>query len=258
MDLRQQLQRAIKELLNNYASFVSRLCTSVKNRGVTPDELRSFLLSFPAFKPDHKNRDFIRLSGIKAELEKADTINRIVDTLSADYASFINCDVFKSIVDMFGAEKDHNKWQSYSERRQLFIEMNKLSEFIEINPTFGRPAKHTEKLILDFDIDYACRVVKVLQYRKGVADIFGLMEHTLRLYNVEEGDGFMIVTLLIPALVAETLFVSFTAEQVEEFRALLILRLKYCDFSFDFREKVTVVAGEVEGKGEGHAASQDS
>ena len=55
-DLLYELKSNCKEIMYRYACFVSRLCTGVKESGVSVDDFRTFLLKLPAFLNDDEQQ----------------------------------------------------------------------------------------------------------------------------------------------------------------------------------------------------------
>ncbi len=107
------------------AKFVSCVPKSLTDKGVSPDDLRDFLLNLPAF--DHGTKQGITLlSDVKDELEKEDSIRKIINFLSSRYASFLNYEV---LVERFDANVG-DIMESYKERLQIEIKNLNLSEFI--------------------------------------------------------------------------------------------------------------------------------
>lgn len=97
--LKQQLEISRKHIMTRYASFVSCLCDSIEEAGVTVPRLRTFILNLPAFKEHHGE---LKVFGeIDCEIKKACKINDIFDVLSSKYASYLNYEIFQSILEKF-------------------------------------------------------------------------------------------------------------------------------------------------------------
>lgn len=196
----------------------------------------SYLLGLSAFTCDHNEQNFILVSEVKVELEKATTINGIFNTLNSRYATFLNYDIFQYMVEDFGIDKDQAKL-NYPELLEVYIKEHKVSEFENINPLLKEVKKSSKKLVLKFDIEKTCHVSQLRDLTEAVANILGLRPSALRLLCIEE--GCVVVTLLIPAPVADFIFNSdqiFTAEDVKEFQALSVIWMKCNDFLYKFNE----------------------
>lgn len=88
----------------------------------------------------------------------------------------------------------------------------------------------------------------------------GLKISALRFYRIEEEEGCVIVTFLIPADVADVLFTGekwFTAEELQIFRSLSVLWLKCGDSEFIFENKVPGNTDSNDMKSSDHSISGD-
>ena len=238
MDLNQQLKRTVRELMNHYASFVSRLRSSVRDR-VTVDAMRSLLLGMSAFMDDYQGRHHIPLFiQLEADFQEAVEVTDFIDSLSLNYGSFLNYDIFRLISMRCGNEKDAERLTCYGEHRQDYIIRHKLSEFIEVRPPFGRHAETNEQLIVNFDIDLDTRIAQLLDIKTSFAAVVGLKGLVLRLFNVEQIE-YIVVTFQLAPAIGEAVFSGkeeFTAKQMEEFRALSVQSIQYCDYVCDLRK----------------------
>jgi hypothetical protein len=228
----QQLELNRKKITNQYGSFVNFVRRSLIQKEVRAEELCAYLLSLPAFNSGHTEQEFALLSDVSDHLERAVTINNIFNVLNRKYcASFINYEIFEEMAKYYGIEPD----TEYSEHLDAYIKMHKLSEFEQINPKLNDFNGSSKKMILKFDIDKTCKLAKIQDLKKAVANVLHLKVSALRILSVE--DGCIVVTFLIPSLVADYLFNSssvFTAENVTEFRTLSVLRLECNDRVYEF------------------------
>lgn len=84
----------------------------------------------------------------------------------------------------------------------------------------------SKELVLKIDIESTARLAKLKVLKSAVAKILGLKSVSLRLVDVT--DGCVVVTFLIPTLVAEIVFNKYVVladEQVEKFKAQSVLWL---------------------------------
>jgi hypothetical protein len=266
MDLKQQLQRSMRELVTLYASFVSNVCSSLIKSHVSAEILSSFLLNLPAFKSDQRGRQrgLVLLSDVRNQLESAITIYQVIDTLSVEHASYLNCEVYQSIVGEFGTRKDHERMDNYFERHQDYIGRHKLLEYLELHPA-RRGTDPTKKLILRLNFNMTMRISELLRWRESFADVLGLWGTTLRMYGIEEGESNTVgVIFLIPATIAEEVFTNLklTTQQIADFQALNVISIKYCDSEFNVMNGESDASGEGSGstmiKGQQHAMDMDS
>ena len=115
--------------------------------------------------------------------------------------------------------------------------MHKLSEFEEINPMLKKVECGSKKMVLKFDIDTTCKLSKLQDLTKAVANILRLRKSALRLLSIEK--GCVVATFLIPAPVADFIFSSgkiFPAGKIEEFQAQSLLLLECNGFKYDFNK----------------------
>ena len=235
-DLEQQLECNFKMIVDQYAAFVSCIRKSIDRNGdVSVEDLRSYLLNKSAF--DHDNQQVMLLSDVKNELQEAATIHAIFDFLSVRFASFLNYDIFKSIVQEFGNDKDHQKLEDYTARLEEYVNKHKISEFFDINPAlkkYDKTAKGHDKaakeLILKVDYKKFQKLAKITNLKRALANIWGLKTSAIQLYGIE--DGCILVIFLIPVCVADVIFVeenrSTILKQAGCFQALSVQWLE-CD-----------------------------
>ena len=74
-DLELQLQKNLADITRRYASYASHILTSIKLKGNSVTDFRSFLLNLTAFQPGCKEQCKL-MSGMKAELDAADDVNK--------------------------------------------------------------------------------------------------------------------------------------------------------------------------------------
>lgn len=232
----QQLELNLQAIMTQYASFVSCVCESVIHKGVSVDQLCGYLLNLPAFKHSHKENTL--LSGISDEILKSDTIYGVFNVLSLKYASYLNYNIFLSILKRFNINKSQEMIE-YPKLLQDYINSHTLSNFVEIDSKLEKFTDASKKIVLKFDVELTSRVSEVFNLKKAVANILGLKISALRLLSIEE--GCVLVTFLIPVNVADSIFIrdrKSIARKVKKFRALSVLWMKCDDFVFDFRSKI--------------------
>ena len=174
------------------------------------------------------------LSEINEKLEKATTVNCIFNVLNRNYATFLNFEIFQCIAEEYEVDPDHEKMK-YPEYLDDYIKKHKLSEFEEINPLLKNTECGTNEMVLKFDIAMTCSLAKLQEYTSNIADILGLRPSALRLLSIEE--GCVVITLLIPAPVADFIFSSdkkIITDKIKQLQALSILWLKCNGHEYDF------------------------
>lgn len=206
MDLELRLERNLRDIHSQYASYVSCIRTALQEKGITGEELRAHLLNMPVFKKSKGNQQLKLFSCKACRLEKTSNINDIFEILSIECCSFLEYDIFESIVKHYDIDRGQ-KMLRYSDQVDDYLKRHKIKEFISINPALvGKITEDSEKLILKFDIDATAELGKVINLKKTVARILGLKASALKLLDIK--DGCVEVTFLIPKFVAQEIFSS--------------------------------------------------
>ena len=234
LDLKQQLKQNFKQISGRFGSFVNYVRNSILQMNISADDLCAYLLSLPALKSGESDQQVMLLSEISDKLEKATTVNGIFNVLNRNYATFLNYEIFLNIAEEYGVDPDDEKMK-YPKYLDDYIRMHKLSEFEEINPLLKNVKCGSNDMVLKFDIAMTCSLAKLQEYTLNIADILGLRPSALRLLSIEE--GCVVITLLIPAPVADVIFSSdktFTTVEKKQFQALSVLWLKCNDYVYDF------------------------
>ena len=236
MDLEFILEKNLSEIITKYASFVDCLRAAISDKGISPEDLQSYLLSLPASSKSHKGQKLTLLSDKEIELKNCNTITGIFTFLTTKCASFLNYEIFQNILDRYKVN-DNQEELKYPEHLKAYIEKHKISEFVKINPLL-KHSNGSSELILKYDIENTCALAKVDKLKKFIAKILDLRPSALKIVDIE--DGCIIVTFLIPASVAEALFTPdtvFTPQQEEELRAASVLWLQCNGHTFQFEKR---------------------
>ena len=232
-DLEQQLNRNLKQIQGQYADYVDCILTIVEENGVSAERLSAYLLNLCAFSNDRKE---VILSDLRAEIESAGSVIKIFNILSTKYASFLDFDIFQSILKKYGRNESREDL-NYPMHLEAYIKKHKIIEFIKINPNLEKLNDTSKKLNIKFGIKKTCNLENLKKIKETVANILGLQPSTLRLLSVKK--GCVLVTFLIPASIAECIFTSntvFTPEMEERFVAASALWFQCNGFEFDFRK----------------------
>ena len=240
MDLEQQLQSNLKQITRRYAFYTDHILTSIKAKGVSVIDFRSYLLNLTAFQPGCKEQCKL-LSGMKAELDEADNINKLFDLVSCKCASFFNYEIFELLVDRFGIkDTEGREILNYPEHLNAYINKHKISEFIKINPDLEKHDTGSAILTLKFDIEPTSKLAKVTELQAAVATILGIKPSVLQLLSIEK--GCVTVTFYIPAETADIVFgqnKQFTQGDIEDFRDSSVLWLECNGHKYNFsKDKV--------------------
>lgn len=129
MDLEQQLEVNLEQITNRYASYVNCILTSLQAKQISVSNLRSSLLNLTAFRSGFKEQCKLLL-GVKAELDEADTINKIIDVLSCTCSSFLNFKIFQFLVDEYDLKGDGDRL-NYPEHLKAYIDKHNISQLTQ-------------------------------------------------------------------------------------------------------------------------------
>ena len=226
MDLKHQLKINLQEIMKHYASYVRCVRMSLVKIGVSARDLTDFLLTLSAFEHKEGDPKLTLFYGMRKKLKDVDKIEDIFRILTEEYASFLNYEVFESIIDEFEVDNTQKKLK-YPEHLVAYIYKHKINEFCEINPLLKNLKDSSKELILKFDVKLTDTLGSLKERTEAVAKLLELRPSALRLLSIEE--GCVLVTTLIPAHIADFLFIRqkiFPVEKEKEFRTLSLLWLK--------------------------------
>ena len=145
LDLTRQLRRNYKAIGGKYASYVRCIRTSLKEKGVSADDLCADLLNLPFFKSNPT---------VAADLKKTTSVNEIFIVLTS-VCSFWDYDIFEFLMSEYDLDENNEKLQ-YGKHFESYIHKHKVSEFVSINPSLASSeaeSNDSKKLTLKFDID---------------------------------------------------------------------------------------------------------
>jgi hypothetical protein len=238
MDLEYVLQKNSDKIQEQYASYVYHLCERLKDKKITVEQLRTFLIRLP-----HQ----CGLSKIKSKLERTEnTLNSIFDLIGDECASFFHYDIFQSIQKEYCTAEDcENPKMKYSKHFKDYVSLHKITEFFKINPKLKTKYTTDESRELTFkieNIDMSDKLGKIVNVRKAIAAILDTIPSALRLINIEE--GCILVTFLIPTALAEVVYRT-SAHQREQLRSLSVLRLRCGDYLLDLTHSDRQVSTQI-------------
>ena len=234
-DLRQQLRFNLNEIKTKYTFFVECIRTSVHEKHVSVKDLRAFLLSQSVF--DYDDDDYKLFSDTKEDLYKADDVDEIFNLLNTEYASFLNYEVFLLLVDKYKLNEGQKELE-YPKALREYINKQKISEFIDINPALTIHTDNSKVITLKLDIKPTSKLAKVKELSDAIADKMKWHPSSVRILGIDK--GCVEVKLLIPASLADHVFTGddiFTASKKQEFEKLEILWLKCNDHTYYFKNK---------------------
>ena len=218
--------------------------TILIEKAVSPEGLRSYLLSLPATNRSYEGQNLTLLSNKEAELQKCDSVTDIFNFLTTKCASFLNYDIFQFILKRYNISDDQENLQ-YPEHIKAYIKKHKISEFAKINPLL-KSKNGSKKLTLKYDVENICSLAKVDDLKNFIAEIMDLIPSALEIVDIK--DGCVIITFLISASIADALFTPdtvLTPQQEEELRSASVQWLKCNGCSFYFEKQGNVDSFEL-------------
>ena len=230
------------QIITKYAHFVSRICDTMVERDVSVTSLRTFVLQLPAFASDQESKRQGRLlSEVEEKLEAVDSVDKIVNLIGRECASFLNYGIFKSIMDKYCGDLDCDEF-NYPTHLKDYVDRHNVKEFFDVNPQLEKFTKNSKKLKLKMDIELTCKVARIVDLKYSLGAILGLRPSALRLYSVEE--GCVIVTFLIPAFVKDAIFKKITDKQKKDIQALSVLWMECDEYRVNFVKKFNASRGK--------------
>ena len=233
-DVEQRVRENLNKINRRYASFVQCIKTSIKEKRVETSDLRSYLMNMSSFFCDDKQEPVL-FTDLEEELLAAKNIDEIFMLISKKYASFLDFEIFQSMIDDYNIDTGQEKL-NYETYLEEYLKKQKISEFIDINPQLKKVTKGT-KIVLKLNVNTTRSLIHIVDIKRSIAKILGLQKSAIRIYDVKK--GCVLVTLLIPTATAGAIFYSekeFTTEEIKEFQALSILWLECNGTIIKFKE----------------------
>ncbi len=168
------------------------------------------------------------------KLLKAKEVDDIFILLNTEYASFLNYDIFMLIIERYNLNEGQEEFD-YPGHLQEYINTHNISDFVESNPSLVKHTDVSKEVTLLFDIQPTYTLAKVKDLLHVIADRMNLRPCAIRIVSI--GEGSVAVTLLIPASVADAIFISddiFTASEKETLLQSEVLWLKCNGYTYYF------------------------
>ena len=213
-------------MMYSFQDLTSETMDSLFERGITPQDLVSRLMSLRALKPVYDKQPPIPALLHRSEDLKNATTLQDVFIIVQDYCSFFNYEIIGYIIKHLGTEKDKLKLQEYKEELKRYSRRR----VFECPPEYGSRADLSQVyVVVKLDKDFECFTVEALQIFKGkLSTIFGL-EHPLELLYVDE--GCMQMTYQIPHTV-ECLIFPLSPEQRRGLKEEGVIMLSCNNYNF--------------------------
>ena len=235
-DVKYQLQLRLNEIIQQYNSYVDCIRMSIIKQGVTARSVCTFLMGLSAFS--HSEQQYTLLCDSK--LDEAIEIDDIFVLLHKNYASFLNYRIFKTLQKKYVTDEGQEELR-YPELLKVYLDKHKFIEFFEVKSVLAKPNSNTQKITLMLDVKSTSRLSRLENLQNGIAQILKINPTGLQILDIEPGS--IIVGFLIQNSIANVIFTKekndvFTQAQIEAFRSLNILWLRYDDYEWNFSESV--------------------
>ena len=222
MDLEHQLKLSRDKVITHYASYRSRICSMVIQKGVSVSEFAYYLRGLPDFvENEHK------LDSLPAEADMYDVFQIIDD----DFTSYLHYEMFQCILDEYGTDVERNsdKLNKYPEHIRVYIHELDIKHFLMM--TIKLPIlSYSKKLSLKIDLDLTTKITIVKEFTTHLATILGTGLRPSELKLIDAKIGCLILVFCIPAYKADAIAdKTMTAAQIEGLRGLSIHWLKCGD-----------------------------
>lgn len=203
-NLKYILERNLREIIEHYGSYVDCLRGIIEEKRISPKALRTYLLTLSAFSESSTNQSLTLMSEKKYEFQKAETIPDIFTVLVTECASFLNYEIFESIIRKYKIKRQKYKSLQYPELLRAYVLKHKISEFIEINPLL-KSRKGSKELTIKYDVESSRRLAKVIDLEKFIANIFGLLPSALEIVDIKDGCAIITFSSQLPLLMFSSL-----------------------------------------------------
>ena len=200
-DLVGKLLEDSRRMMFTFQKLVSKTCTSLEQRGVTPKQLVDRLIVLGPLDPVLKESGGSALHKGLSEMRKADTVGDVFFQIR-DYMSFFNYDLLDHIVKELGTDDDKAEVDQYKDKLRDYCRRRA----VECPPLYGMPSKsgHVRIVVkLDKEVEkYTVAELKLFQ--RNLSRILNLKEYALCLISVDK--GCLELTFQMPSFLKQKVF----------------------------------------------------
>lgn len=192
------------KMMLDFGVLVTAVQQALQDKGVTPKVLASHLQKIKAFEPVSTYPDTLLLQDCIAEVCAQKNLGDVFEVISG-YYSWFNHLLILNIIEAF-CENDRTVTQKLGRFQDQFRRYceNRISKVPKNGFGFGRK-KDVSVIRLKVDEEWrSARVSQIPFIKDTVAQILKVKRHTIYLCSVD--NGCVEITLLVPKLVAETVF----------------------------------------------------
>ena len=199
IDLEDQLETETREIILQFASFMTDVEESLEHSLVPLDKIKHSILNLQAFT----NNLAVKIldEEDKQKIENAKTLSEVFITL-VNYISFFNYHIIEYIIKKHGSAKDHERFQEYLESFRNYCQR---SIFEVPQHVLSSTSRKTAKVLAFKFTGEENDKVKGIEGVKGrIAKIFQLRSSALQLCSIKK--GCVELHFLISAAVADHIF----------------------------------------------------
>ena len=178
-DLKIQLERNMQHIITRYSAYIRCIRESLEAKCVSAEDLINYLLTASAFS--HTYQQIMPLLTHESDLIKATNMYKIFNFLAKEYASFLNYDIFRFIMNVYSIIDNGQEEFMYPEHLRSYLLRHKLSEFVSIKLAKWAAS---EKLILLMDIEVTSRLTMIADLKPRIARILGISLGSLELMDI--------------------------------------------------------------------------
>ena len=217
------------KMMLDFGILVTVVQRALQDKGVTPEEFASHLQKIKALEPVSTYPDTPLLQDCIAEVRAQKYLGDAFEVISGYYSWFNHLLILK-IIEAF-CENDRiisQKLDKFQDQFRTYCE-NRISKVPKNGFGFGRE-KDVSAIRLKVDEEWRnARVSQIAFIKDTVATILKVKKHTIYLCSVD--NGCVEITLLVPKLVAETVFPLSHSKEVA-LGKLGVLQLRCSSYQF--------------------------
>ena len=231
--LKGKLIRESRQIMLKFNKLLQNTIKSLKQQGVTPEELVTSLMCLETMIGDQQLPLFHEREERMAQQGSIDSIFRFI----SGYISFINCDVIEHIIESHGTETDVSNLKGYKAELKEYCK-RRVSECPHKNYAEPCMPGYTPIVIkLDRHLN-KCKLLDVDLFREELSRILQVHSHTLVFLKVEEGCTQL--TFQIPSFIVDLVF-PLSREQEEALKEERVIKLVCGAHVYPYPLKVMVM-----------------
>lgn len=225
-DLCVRLKKETKDIMMQFYRVLSMFFSSLKERKVSVDDIKTHLMVLEAFDDDNDDNQHQPVFHEQMDkLDNASTINEIFKVIKV-FCSFVNYDLVEYLINVIGMEEDHARLKEY---KRSFGEYAK-RRIYECPPKAAVSTPGQCDMYVKLDSHFSkLSLNDIREFRFNISRILNVSHHLVRLCCIEK--GCIRLTFQIPHFVKQRSF-PLTSEQKQSLLQLGVLSLICGDYEF--------------------------